>query len=381
MSFMPPAVDGRGAADRLPLLLTPGPLTTAPEVRAAASRDWGSRESDFIELTARVRKRLVALAGGEELVAVPIQGSGTFAVEAMLGTMVPPSGCVLILVNGSYGRRMVQICRRIGRSHQVLECAEDSIPSVAVLERHLMSEPRITHVAVVEVETTSGILNPIAEIAQAVFRNGRRLLIDAMSAFGALTPTHDLIPYDALAASSSKCLEALPGLAFVMAKKDALLEASGSAPSLSLDLHDQWRGLEANGQWRFTPPTQIVAAFDRALDLLEQEGGVRARLKRYRSNLQVLRQGMDQLGFHAFLPEHLNAPIIATYHPLNDRFDFEAFHRKLFALGFAIYPGKLTREPSFRVGCIGQVFPSDMERFIDAVATILNLHRRQAIPG
>jgi len=356
----------------LPLLLTPGPLSTAPEVRAAANHDWGSRENDFIELTDRLRRRLVALAGSRELVAVPIQGSGTFAVESMLGTMVPPTGRVLILVNGSYGRRMVEICRRIGRSYRVLECEEDCVPNTSALERLLSKDPLITHVAVVEVETTSGIQNPLAEIAQTVFSAGRRLLVDAMSSFGALTPHHDVVPYDALAASSNKCLEGLPGLAFVIAKKDALSAAVGSAPSLSLDLHDQWQAFEKNGQWRFTPPTQIVAALDRALDLLEAEGGTKARTLRYRNNLSVVRKGMDELGFRAFLPEHLNAPIIATFHPPPGEFDFEAFHRELLALRFAIYPGKLTTKPSFRVGCIGQVFPSDMRDFVNAAAAALD---------
>jgi 2-aminoethylphosphonate-pyruvate transaminase len=353
-----------------PLLLTPGPLSTSPETRAAATSDWGSREADFIALTARVRTRLTELAGDNDLTTVPIQGSGTFAVEAMLATLVPASGRVLILANGAYGRRMAEICRRMSRSYSVLECAEDQVPDVGSLDQALKADPGITHVAAVQVETTSGILNPIESLAAVVATHRRRLLIDAMSGFGALALDAARTPFEAVAASSNKCLEGLPGLSFVIAREDALSEAAGRSPTLSLDLHDQWRAFEANGQWRFTPPTQIVAALDTALDLLAAEGGTSARLARYQANLTMLRTGMTALGFRPYLSEMLNAPIIATFHPPSG-FDFEVFHRRLLARGFAIYPGKLTAAPSFRVGCIGQVFPNDMQRFVAAVSALL----------
>lgn len=197
------------------------------------------------------------------------------------------------------------------------------------------------------------------------------MLIDAMSGFGALSLDAARVPFEAIAASSNKCLEGLPGLSFVIVRENALAVAGGRSPSLSLDLHDQWRNLEANGQWRFTPPTQIVAALDTALDLLVAEGGTSARLARYQANLTTLRAGMTALGFRPYLSEVLNAPVIATFYPLSSRFDFERFHRALLARGFAIYPGKLTAAPSFRVGCIGRVFPSDMRRFVAAVSALL----------
>lgn len=351
-----------------PLLLTPGPLTTAPAVRAAAERDWGSRETDFIELTARVRARLAGLAGGDGLIAVPIQGSGTFAVEAMLSTFVPAAGRALVLVNGAYGRRMVEILRRLGGTPQVVECGEDEVPSAEAVDRALAADPAITHVAAVQVETTSGILNPLEPIAAVVAARGRHLLVDAMSGFGALPLDPRRVRFEALAASSNKCLEGLPGISFVVVRASALSEAAGRARSLSLDLHAQWQGFESNGQWRFTPPTQIVAALDVALDLLAAEGGPPARVARYRANLATLRDGMSALGFRPYLRAELNAPVIATFHPPVGAFDFDGFHRRLLACGFAIYPGKLTAAPSFRVGCIGQVFPADMQRFVAAVS-------------
>lgn len=363
--------------DDVPLLLTPGPLTTAPEVRAATHRDWGSREGDFVALTRRLRARLVQLAGGSDRTCIPVQGSGTYAVEAMLGSFVPADGKVLILVNGAYGRRMAEICQRIGRAHRTMIWAEDEVVDAAALETALREEAGISHVAVVHLETTSGILNPLAAIAATVASHGRRLLVDAMSSFGAVPIASDL-RIDALAASANKGLEGLPGLSFVLARPSAIGEAAGRAPSLALDLHDQWRSLETSGEWRFTPPTHIVAALDRALDLLDAEGGIAARHRRYQANMAALRRGMERLGFHPYLAEERSGPVIATFHWPSPTFDFVEFHARLLALGFAIYPGKLTAAPSFRVGCIGQVTPDDIERFLAAVAVIFTSPSRSS---
>ncbi|HUN45189.1 MAG TPA: 2-aminoethylphosphonate--pyruvate transaminase, partial [Stellaceae bacterium] len=242
---MPPAT---------PFLLTPGPLTTSDETKRAMLRDWGSRDTDFIALNRRVRERLVTLAGGAGThVAVPLQGSGTFVVEAMLGTFVPKNGKLLILVNGAYGRRMAEMCRYYGRAHVTYETAEDVPPDPAEVDARLGRDPAITHVAAVQCETTSGILNPVAEVARVVAKRGRRLLIDAMSAFGALPLDAREVHFDAVAASANKCLEGVPGMGFVVARQAALEECKGNAQSLSLDLYEQWRAMEKNGQWRFTP--------------------------------------------------------------------------------------------------------------------------------
>jgi 2-aminoethylphosphonate-pyruvate transaminase len=266
---------------------------------------------------------------------------------------------------------MVEIAKRLGRTVEVLEWAENAPVDPEPVARALAADPAIGHVALVHCETTSGLLNPLAEIAAVTGRAGRRLILDAMSSFGALPIDLVATPVAAVLASSNKCLEGAPGLGFALVERAALAEAKGVSPSLSLDLHDQWRGFEANGQWRFTPPVQVVAALVEALRLLEQEGGPPARLARYQANLKVLSDGFTRLGFPLYLDPAHQAPIIATFRPPTDRaFDFQSFYDALAESGFVIYPGKLTREPSFRIGCIGAVRPADFERLIEVAAAI-----------
>ncbi|MDX9860209.1 MAG: 2-aminoethylphosphonate--pyruvate transaminase [Rhodospirillales bacterium] len=356
-----------------PLLLTPGPLTTAVATRRAMLDDWGSRDQAFIAMTARVRARLTHLVnGGESHVCVPLQGSGTFAIEATLGTLVPVGGKALVLVNGAYGRRMAGILERLGRRHETLETAENATPDPDALAARLAGDPSITHVAAVHCETTSGILNPIAPLAAVVAGHNRRLIVDAMSAFGGIPLDVRHVPCDAVVASANKCLEGVPGLAFAIIRKDALAASGGNAHSVSLDLHDQWRAMEGNGQWRFTPPTQVLAALDRALALLGEEGGVPARHARYSANCRVLVDGLRRLGFETLLPDALQAPIIVTVRmPADPAFRFDAFYDGLSERGFIIYPGKLTEVPSFRIGCIGAVHPRDMEAAVGAVGAVM----------
>ena len=367
----PPADGGGGRAGAV--LLTPGPLTTRPETRAAMDRDWGSRDMAFIALTASVRQRLLALANaGEDLTCVPLQGSGTFAVEAQLGTLVPRDGRLLILVGGAYGRRMVEICRRMGRACAVLETGESLAPTAGALARRLTAERDVTDVALVHCETTTGILNPLADLAAVVGESGRRLHVDAMSSFGGIPIDLARLRLTSLAASANKCLEGVPGVGFVIARTDHLAACAANAHAVSLDLHAQWAGLEANGQWRFTPPTHIVAALDRALDALDGEGGVAGRFARYWENCRTLVEGMRGLGFETLLGDDVQAPIIVTFRaPADAAWDFQTFYDRLSARGFVIYPGKLAAVESFRVGCIGAFRADTMARFVEAAGAVL----------
>jgi 2-aminoethylphosphonate-pyruvate transaminase len=356
-----------------PYLLTPGPLTTSLTVKQAMLRDWGSRDRGFIELNARVRARLVELASVEGThVAVPLQGSGTFVVEAMLGTLVPRDGKLLVLVNGAYGQRMVKMAGYHRRPVVTLATPEDQPNDPAALDRALAADPAVTHVAAVQCETTSGILNPIEAIAEVTARHGRRLLIDAMSAFGALPLAAERVPFDGLAASANKCLEGVPGLGFAIVRTAALDAAEGNAPCLSLDLYDQRVSMERTGQWRFTPPTHVLAAFDQALAEHAAEGGTEGRGARYRENCRLLVAGMRQLGFETLLADHLQAPIIVTFRmPADARFRFEDFYDHLRARGYVIYPGKLTVAPSFRIGCIGRIGAAEMRGALAAIRQTL----------
>jgi 2-aminoethylphosphonate-pyruvate transaminase len=356
-----------------PLLLTPGPLTTSRSVKAAMLHDWGSRDAAFLAINKEVLDRLpeVVNARGSH-VTVPMQGSGTFAVEAMLTTFVPRQGKVLLVINGAYGQRARRICAIAGRAVAVHETAEDTPPDLAAVDRMLAADPAITHVFVVQCETTSGIVNPVAEIAALTKRHGRRLLVDAMSAFGALPLDAAKVAFDALAASSNKCIEGVPGLGFVICREAALTETAGNATTLVLDLHDQWQAFKKTGQYRFTPPIHVIVAFHQALAEFWEEGGQPGRGARYAENCRVLIEGMRGLGFQTLLPDRLQAPIIVTFHmPRHARFVFQSFYDKLKDRGYVIYPGKLTVADSFRIGCIGRLDADHMRGALAAIAEVL----------
>ena len=356
-----------------PLLLTPGPLTTSASVKRAMLHDYGSRDHHFIDINRRMLERLVAIVNGEEShVAVPLQGSGTFVVEAMIGCFVPADGKLLLCINGAYGKRMAKICEYYGRAFESLEFPENEPVDPAAVDRVLSEDHGISHVAVVHTETTSGILNPLAEIADRVARHERGLLIDAMSGFGAVPLDARALPFDAVCASSNKCLEGAPGMGFCIARRSALENAGGNSPSLSLDLHDQWRAMQGNGQWRFTPPTHVILAFDQALNEFDLEGGVAGRGRRYQDNCRILVDGMRALGFRTLLPDALQAPNIVTFHmPADERFDFDRFYDLMREQGYVIYPGKLTVADSFRMGCIGRLDAEDMRGALAAVSFAL----------
>lgn len=357
-----------------PWLLTPGPLTTAFEVKEAMLRDWGSWDGDFRAMTAQMRARLLAMLGpgGAGHDCVPMQGSGSFAVEAMLGSLIPPEGKALVLANGAYGQRAAKTLARIGRAHVVLDKGDYLPPRGEEVARILAEDPGISHVVAIHCETSSGILNPLAEISGAVAAAGRQLLIDAMSSFGAVPIDPDEIAFEALVSSANKCIEGVPGFGFVLARREALERAAGQAHSLALDLHDQWDYMERTGQWRFTPPTHAVAAFLTALDLHEAEGGVAGRGARYAANRDALVSGMRALGFETLLDARWLSPIIVTFfNPADPAFDFGRFYEAMKARGFIIYPGKLTVVDSFRIGCIGRLDAGVMRAAVAAVAEAL----------
>ena len=353
-------------------LFTPGPLTTSPSVKRAMLRDLGSRDGEFLAVVKRVRDRLLAVAGQAPdgaYEAVLMQGSGTFAVESVLGSVVPRDGRLLILSNGAYGERMVRIAERLEIVHAVARFSEAAPVSARAVES---ASGAFSHVAVVHCETSSGALNPVAAVAAAARQRGAAVVVDAMSSFGGvpLDPAADGL--DFVVSSANKCLEGVPGCAFVVARRDALAAAEGRARSISLDLVEQWRGFERDGQFRFTPPTQVLLALERALEELEDEGGVAARARRYQANQACLVQGMRALGFRTFLPDELQSPIITAFrYPDDPAFSFDAFYERLAADGMVIYPGKLLAADCFRIGTIGRLFPSDVQALLHAVARVI----------
>jgi 2-aminoethylphosphonate-pyruvate transaminase len=356
-----------------PLLLTPGPLTTSKSVKDVMLHDWGSRDATFLRLNREVLEALPAIINAAaSFVTVPVQGSGTFAVEAMLTSFVPRKGKVLLIVNGAYGHRAKRILDIARRKSVMLETAEDTPPDLAKIDALLKRSKSITHVFAVHCETTSGILNPVHEIGVIAARHGKSYLIDAMSAFGALPLEAEKAHADAVAASSNKCIEGVPGLGFVLCRKSVLPGLKGNATTLVLDIHDQWAVIEKTGQYRFTPPIHVIVAFHQALAEFQAEGGQPGRGGRYAQNGKVLIDGMRALGFRTLLADHLQAPIIVTFHmPTHKNFVFQRFYDELKARGYVIYPGKLTVADSFRIGCIGRLYPKDMQGAVDAVEAVL----------
>lgn len=357
-----------------PYLLTPGPLTTSYAVKQAMLRDWGSWDGDFRAMTAEMRRLLLTLTGdkNEEFDCVPMQGSGTFAVEAMLGSFLPRDSKTLVLVNGAYGQRIAQTLDYLGRAHTVIDKGDYMPPRGTEVAAALDADPAITHVIIVHCETSSGILNPVHEISEIVYAKGRKLLIDSMSAFGAISLDVNEIRYEAMVSSANKCIEGVPGFGFIIARKSELEAAKGRSHSLSLDVHAQWAHLSKTGQWRYTPPTHVVAAFLVALRQHEVEGGVAGRGARYARNRDVMVAGMRELGFETLLKDRWLSPIIVTFfNPAHPDFSFERFYELMKDKGFIIYPGKLTVVDSFRVGCIGRMDEHVMHRVVKAAGESL----------
>src|SRR5438876_7143100 len=336
-------------------------------------RDWGSWDSRFNGVTARVRERLIAIVNATAThVCVPMQGSGTVSVEAAVNTIVPRDGHVLVVINGAYGRRMARLTEMMGRRLSTFETADDVPTTAADVARLLDADASITHVGLIHCETSTGILNPLPEIAAAVAARGKSLIVDAMSSFGALAIDAREVAFDALVAASGKCVEGPPGMGFVFARRSVLERCAGNSTSLALDLYDQWAYMEKTTQWRYTPPTHVVVAFNAALDQLVAEGGQPARLARYTNNCETLVTGMAELGFRMFLRPEVQAPIILTFHaPPDPAYDFKRFYDSVRDKGFILYPGKLTTVETFRVGCIGAIGPDEMRHAVNAVRDTL----------
>lgn len=357
------------------LLFTPGPLTTSLSVKQAMLRDAGSWHFEFNDLVARVRLRLLQLANlsrDQGWDVILLQGSGTFGVEAVFQSCVPPHGKVAVLTNGAYGDRILQMLRHARIDHVALRTPEHLPAEPAALDACLGSDPAITHVAVVHCETTTGLLNPIEALGTIAKRHRKTYVVDAMSSFAGLPIDFPACGIDFLISSANKCIEGVPGVSFVFARSDVLAATAGWARSLSLDLLGQLQGFEKNGQFRYTPPTHVILAFDQALRELEAEGGIPARHARYQQNHATLLAGMHHLGFRPFLDPAVQSPIITAFPYPNPNFPFPTFYRQLSDRGFIIYPGKLTQVDTFRIGNIGRLFPADLEQLVDAIRHVLD---------
>lgn len=356
-------------------MLTPGPLTTSERVKEAMLSDWCTWDEDYnVGIVEEIRKSLVALATKhvEEYTSVLMQGSGTYCVEAVLGSDLKPGDKLVIFSNGAYGNRMGVIADRQGIAYDMMAFVETMQVEPEVVDCYLSQHGDITHVAFVHCETTTGVLNPLEPLARVVKKHGKKLIVDAMSSFGGIPLDVFELGIDFLISSANKCIQGVPGFGFIIARRSELMRCKGVSRSLSLDIYDQWDTMEkGHGKWRFTSPTHVVRAFKEALEELEAEGGVEARHARYRENHDVLVRGMEALGFRTLLPADIQSPVITSFlYPAAD-FDFKGFYARLKAKGFVIYPGKISQADTFRIGNIGDVFPQDFERLVMAVKACL----------
>ena len=354
------------------LLLTPGPLSTAQSVRESMLQDWCTWDDDYnIGIVQNIRARLVALAAKhtEAYTSVLMQGSRTYAIEAALIGSAPKNDKLLILSNGVYGDRMAEIARYAGLNHAVLAFEQTETPSVTATEHFLQQHGDVTRLAFVHCETTSGILNPLAELCTVAKKYGKTIIVDAMSSFGGIPFDMEEHGIDFMVSSANKCIEGVPGFGFIIARRDLMALCKGNSPSLSLDMYSQWETMEKQpGKWRYTSPTHTVRAFKQALDELDAEGGIDARYERYKLNRQILCEGMKNLGYKALIADELQSPIISSFEYPSENFPFRDFYTHLKQSGFVIYPGKISNKETFRIGTIGQVFPEDIRKLLEVIA-------------
>ncbi len=372
------------------LLLIPGPVATRPEVRAAMAADYAPWDADFRPLYAGVRARVGALAGGvlDTHAVLPLQGCGHFAVEAAIRSLVPPGGKLLIPMTGSYAERMARLAREAGRVVVGLPTSDVAPVAPEAVARALAADPGIGHVGLVYSETSSGVVHDPVAIGAVARAAGRKMLLDAVSAFGALPLDLSRQPeIDAAMFTANKCLEGMPGLAFTVARIAAVLDGRGWAGSWSLDLCDIYQHAlrDGYGSFRFTPPAQVLAAFRTALELHAAEGGQPARLARYRANAGTLYEGMQAIGLTPYLSRAAQGPIVLNVHAPDDpAWSLQRFVDALKARGFVISNFHNTELPSFRVGCIGAITPDDMCRFVvagDAALAALGVRNRAPVRG
>ena len=355
------------------LLFTPGPLNTSDLTKKSTLIDLGSRDKDFIRINKLLFKDILKLGNANKgYVCLPIQGSGTFGLEATFSTLLTNKSKVLILTNGTYANRLIIICNKIKKNYLVLKFNENASIAIDAIEKILLKNKSISHIAVVHCETSSGILNPLDKISSLCKKYKKKLIVDAMSSFGGIEINIKKNNIDALVSSANKCLEGIPGFSFSIIKRTTLSTLKGNANTLSLDLFDQWKGFLRNGQWRFTPPTHSIVALTSALEELKKEGGIKNRNKRYKKNYQTLINGMNKMSFKSYLDNNLHSPIIVSFQmPKNQKFNFNSFYNNLSIQGFIIYPGSITNQKTFRIGCIGNIYPRHIKILLKQIKKVL----------
>ncbi len=375
---------GPAGQETTPYLLTPGPLTTTPAVKEAMLRDWGSWDADLRAVVGSIRSDLLDIADASQgFECVLLQGSGSYGVEAALGSFAPKNKKTLMLTNGAYGERAIKAMSYMNRDFISYETDELEAPSADEVAALLKANPDVGAVFLVQCETTSGIVNPVEDIAAVAQKAGCVVILDAMSSFGAMDLSMKRMGIDVLISSANKCIEGVPGFTYILARRDLLEASQGVSHSLSLDLYEQWAYMQKSGQFRYRPPTHILVAFAQALEQHKAEGGAPGRLARYKKTAKAMRDGMRRIGLSPLLGDNETGPIIQTFAtPRDPNFDFTRFYEGLKQRGFIIYPGKLTKKPSFRVGNMGALDHDVMAMLVDATeATLKAMNVKDLTPA
>lgn len=354
-------------------LLTPGPVTVAMEVKRQMLTDRSANSRVMIDMIAWIRSYLLEICNGTaKYECVPLQGSATYAVEAVFQTLVPRGSSVLIIDNGAYGTRMANIAEALGLRVTRLSFGLTPLPSAADIEAALRRDPAIEYVSLCHVETSTGAQNPIEDIAAVAHAHGKKVIIDAVASFGGLPIDVEVLRPEAVILSPNKCLEAVPGMGIVIARRDLLEASKGRSPSPCLDLHDQWDFLQKNGFFRWTPPTHVLAALAESLRAHKAEGGIAPRHARYRGHWTRLVAAMRARGFSTLLPDADNAPIVTSFHVLDDpRFSFQSLFDALEKRGVIIFPGNFPAVGTFRIGVMGDLRTADIDYIIASIDAAL----------
>ncbi|WMY75962.1 2-aminoethylphosphonate--pyruvate transaminase [Buttiauxella selenatireducens] len=360
-------------------LFTPGPGNTSDSVRAALNCDLGTRTPQMMALTKHLRKQIAEVARcNDDFSVVPLQGSGTFAVEAMMTSLLPAKTPSLILVNGPYGERMAEICRIHALPHYVLRSDPLQPINVVTVADYLESHNDITALVLVHLETGIGITNPLEELLVLAEQRGLHVFSDSMSAFGLLPIKFASSSLSAVAASSNKVLHGVPGLSFVIARRD-ILEKPGTARTLSLDLKAQYHGFQHDGMWRFTPPVQVISALSSAIDDYLLQGGQTTRLESYKQRARRVIDGLAPLDIRPLVTGSHSAPAIVTFVlPFDEQvLSASLLSERLLSSNIVIYPSRVAEKNSFRVGFIGELTAEDIDRLITVMTDIVCEIRRQ----
>ncbi len=353
------------------ILLNPGPGTTTYSVKMAQLvPDICHREKEFCLLLDGIRKDLVKIASKsqEDHTAVLFAGSGTAAVESVIISAIPDNKKLLVINNGAYGDRIAKIARTFGINLEEQKYSWNQGPDLERVRR-AVSESGIEYIAAVHHETTSGLLNPIRKLGEIAKANGCKFIVDAMSSFAGIAFKMEENNIDYLISSANKCLQGMPGISFVIAKKDEIEKLKdGKKKCFYLDLHAQYESLEKQQQMRFTPPVQTAYALRKAIDEFFEEGAER-RQERYFKSWQTLTSGLHEIGFKLLIEdERMQSRILTSVvEPKNQEYDFDRLHDRLYEKGFTIYPGKIGNMNTFRIANMGAIDYRDIENFLSAL--------------